>query len=94
MTGTYKLGDLVKAFLKKSGLEEKMEELDLAKDWEAIAGPMIARHTKSLVLKNGTLTISVTSAPLRHTLSFSKAELITRLNEAIGRELIREVVIR
>ena len=91
---THNIGDLVKAFLKQYRLDERIEEVDINDNWEEIAGPVISRHTKSLRLKDGVLTLNLSSAALRHTLSFSKSDFIKKLNESLGKELIQDVILK
>ncbi|MEQ8323219.1 MAG: DUF721 domain-containing protein [Vicingaceae bacterium] len=91
---TSSIGDLIKAFLKANKLEDKMEEVDFRGKWEEIVGPMIAKHTVDIRLNSGKLTLRLNSAPLRHTLSFSKSEFIAKLNAGIGQELIREIELK
>ena len=91
---TQSIGDLIKIFLKKKGLDQKMQEIDLIENWEQVAGPMIANHTKNVAFKDGLLTLSLNSAALRHTLSFSKSDFIEKLNGALGKELIRDIVLK
>ena len=91
---TYTIGDLVKAFLKAHGMDEKMQELDISEKWEEIVGPVIANHTKDIKLKGKVLTLRLNSAALRHTLSFSKTEFIGKLNEALGKEMIDDVILK
>ncbi len=91
---TNSIGDLIKAFLKTRGLDEKMQEVDFAEKWEEIVGPMIANHTESIKLKGQILTLKLNSAALRHTLSYSKTDLILKLNEATGKELVKDVILK
>lgn len=91
---TKSIGDLIDDFLKKRGLEERMEEVDINENWEKLVGPMIAKHTTSLQLKDQVLTLKLNSAALRHTISFSKSDLIEKLNEKLGKESIKEVVLK
>ena len=88
------IGNLIEAFFKKQGLEEKMEEVDINHNWTEIVGPVIAKHTKSIRLKDRKLILYLNSAALRHTLSFSKSELISKLNDSLGKELIDDVVLK
>lgn len=73
------------------GLREKLDVQELADDWNEVAGDMVARHTKDLALSRGRLVITVDSAPLRQELSYLKEDLIARINERLGREVVREV---
>ena len=91
---TSSIGDLIKAFLRANNLEEKMEEVDIRGKWEELAGSIVAKHTVEVRLRKGKLFLKVNSAPLRHTLSFSKTEFIEKLNASIGHELIKELELR
>jgi predicted nucleic acid-binding Zn ribbon protein len=91
---TNNIGDLIKVFLKKRGLNEKMVELDISENWEKLAGKMVAQHTESVKLSNKTLTLRLNSAALRHTLSFSKTEFIQKLNQGLGKEMVTEIVLK
>ena len=91
---TNSIGDLIKAFMKRRGLEEKMEQVNIVKNWESIVGTVISNHTESVKLKDKTLILKLNSAALRHTLSYSKSDLIQKLNEASGKELVNNVILK
>ena len=88
------IGELIKVFLRKSKLKERMEEVDIRNNWEKLAGKLVAQHTVEVRFKNGRLLLKLNSASLRHTLSFSKTEFIKKLNESIGQQIITEIDIR
>jgi len=83
------LGDLVDAF----GMRERMDELDITTAWDHIVGPMVARHTVSVKLREGRLRIKVDSAPLRHELMYMREALREVLNKRAGRPVISEIVL-
>ena len=56
-------------------------------------GPLVVKYTKRLTINKGTLTVSVSSAPLRQELMFNKVKIIEMMNKAFGEELVKEVVI-
>lgn len=91
---TQSIGDVIKKFLRERGLEERIEEVDINERWEEIAGPLIAKHTKSLQIKNKVMTLKVNSAALRHTLSFSRSEFIEKINTAVGKEIVKELILK
>ena len=91
---TNSIGDLINAFMKRRGLDEKMEQVTIIENWEKIAGSIIANHTESVKLKNKILTLKLNSAALRHTLSYTKTDLIKKLNEASGKELVIDVILK
>lgn len=75
------------------GLREKMDELDITTGWDEAVGPMIARHTMTVRLRKGRLSVRVDSAPLRHELSFMREALIEILNKRAGRRVVQEIVL-
>lgn len=75
------------------GLREKMDELDITTGWDEAVGPMIARHTKTVRLRKGRLSVKVDSAPLRHELSFMREALLEILNRRAGRKVVLEIVL-
>ena len=81
--------DMVDAF----GLREKLDEQTISSSWDQVAGAMVARHTKRIRLRNGKVTITVDSAPLRHELGYMKATLTELLNRRVGRQIVTEIVI-
>lgn len=75
------------------GLREKMDELDITTGWDEAVGPMIARHTMTVRLRKGRLSVRVDSAPLRHELTFMREALIEILNKRAGRSVVQEIVL-
>jgi predicted nucleic acid-binding Zn ribbon protein len=87
------LGEVIKEFLKNFGLEEKVTEARIAEAWEKIMGPGIARYTKRISLRNKTLTIQLSSPALRQELSYGKTKIIKMINEAIGKDVVEELIL-
>lgn len=85
---------LIDNLLKAYGMESKMNEVELVNCWEQVMGKMVARHTDEIELRGKVLHVKLNSAALRHTLSFSKEEMVEQLNEAMQRPVIEEVVVR
>jgi predicted nucleic acid-binding Zn ribbon protein len=92
--GEYSLAQALQQFLKKSRLKGDIQSLQIEELWEEMMGKTIARYTDSIQIVNQTLFISTTVAPLRNELVYQKEKIIQRVNEALGDQVIREVVIR
>lgn len=71
-----------------------MQALQITDVWEQIMGSTVARYTDSIQIVNHTLFISTRVAPLRNELVYQKEKIIQRVNEALGEQVISEVVIR
>ncbi|MCB0770436.1 MAG: DUF721 domain-containing protein, partial [Flavobacteriales bacterium] len=72
---------------------EKMDELNITTAWDDVVGSMVARHTVSVRLRRGRLSVRVDSAPLRQELSFMREALKEILNRRAGRNVIEEIIL-
>ena len=88
------IGDALKEFLKKSKLKGGIQALQIEDAWEKIMGKTIAKYTDKLEIINQTLFISSTVAPLKNELLYQKEKIIERVNEELGENVIKEVVIK
>ena len=91
--GTYSLGDALKQFLQKSRLKGSIQALQINDVWEQIMGKTIAKYTEKIQIHGHTLYITTTVAPLKQELLYQKEQIKQRVNEALGENIIREVVI-
>ena len=62
--------------------------------WEQLMGKAIARYTDKIQIVNNTLFITTSVAPLKNELLYQKEKIKERVNEALGENIIREVVIQ
>jgi predicted nucleic acid-binding Zn ribbon protein len=62
--------------------------------WETLMGKTIAKYTEKIQIYGSTLYITTTVAPLKQELLYQKENIVKRVNEALGEEKIREVVIK
>lgn len=59
--------------------------------WQSAVGDLIAQNTRPASFRGSLLTINVSSSAWLHHLTFLKPELITKVNQALGGELIKEL---
>lgn len=88
------IGDALKQFLRKSKLKGNIQALQITDIWEKLMGKTIARYTDKIQIINRTLFITTTVAPLKNELMFQKDKIMQRVNEALGENLINEIIIR
>jgi len=84
----------LRKFLNNSRLKGSIQALQIGDVWEQIMGKTIARYTDSIQIHGHTLYISTSVAPLRQELLYQKDNIIQRVNEALGEQVIKEVVIK
>lgn len=87
------LGDLIKVFYVQHRGPEYLDEVKVINSWPKVVGPFIASHTIDLSVKNGVLFVRVDSDALRSELSYSTSLLMKNLNEMVGREILKEIVL-
>ncbi len=87
-----KLGDALKELMDTYKLNNKMNEVRLYEAWDTVLGKTIANHTVSKQLIDGKLLIRLDSAALRNELAYAKSKLIKSLNDALGTEMVKEIM--
>ena len=88
------LADAMQLFLKKSKLKNGILAVQIEDVWEKMMGKTISKYTDKIQIIKGTLFISTNESTLRNTLMFQKEDIIKRVNETLGEQIIHEVVIR
>lgn len=92
--GQYKLGDAIKVFLQGSRLKGGIQALQIEEVWEQLMGKTIARYTDKITIIDRTLYITTSVAPLKNELVYQREQIRHRVNEALGKNEIKEVVIQ
>jgi hypothetical protein len=92
--GEYSLGDALKYFIDHSRLKGSIQALQIEDVWEQLMGKTIARYTDKISIYGNTLYITTAVAPLKQELLYQKDKILTRVNEALGGNVIKDVVIR
>ncbi|MFV0607280.1 MAG: DUF721 domain-containing protein [Niabella sp.] len=90
----YSLGEALQEFLKKSRLKGDIQALQIDDVWEDIMGKTVARYTDKLQIIGDKLFIATHVAPLKNELIYQKAKIIQRVNDALGSNVIKEIVIK
>jgi len=88
------IGDVLKAFIETNKLQAGMDKIDVQQAWKNLMGNGVNSYTKEVVLKGTTLYVALTSAVLREELSYGKQKIIKMINEELGKEVLKDVVLR
>jgi len=89
-TNSLSLDDALVAFLRESGLEKSVLEVQIEEAWPKVMGDVVTRLTRSVEVKDGMLIVKVNSAALKTQLFENRFELVRKLNEYIGSPVIRD----
>ena len=88
------LKEVIQELLDSYHLREKVNEIKLVQNWEQLFGKTIAKYTQKMFVNKKKLYLTISSAPLRQELMYSRDKMVERINEAIEKDFVREVVIR
>ena len=80
-------------FLEESHLSARFQVADMKAIWDDTMGKSIASRTQSLWFKDGKLVIKLQSGALKHHLLANRGKILVLMNEALKKDLVKEVVI-
>ena len=83
--------DLILRNLRAQGLETPLLQKRLIDSWPEVAGEMVAGYTQNLYIRNQTLYVHLTSPALRADLSMMRGELVKKLNQRVGSQVIADI---
>lgn len=92
--GQYSMSDALKHFMKNPRIKGSMQALQIEEVWENLMGKTIAKYTDKIQIYGTTLYITTTVAPLKQELLYQKEQIVARVNEALGENTVKEVVIK
>ena len=82
--------DALVDFLRESGLEQSVLEMQVEEAWPRVMGDTVTRLTRSVEVKEGMLIVHVNSAALKTQLFENRFELVRKLNEAVGAPAVKD----
>lgn len=88
------LQEVLKEILKKYNLEKRFEQTEIGDVWNNMLGPSVANQTRRVLLKNGVMTVYIDSALVKQEMNMLKTRLIEALNEAMGKPVVKELIIK
>ena len=88
------LSEALSEFIKENKLQKGMDKVDAREAWANLMGNGVNNYTTGVELKNETLFVSLSSSVLREELSLGKTKIIAMINEELGRELVKKIVLR
>ncbi len=85
--------EAIDLLLETYHLKEKFMETSVTAHWEEISGKAIANRTSEVYIKQKKLYLKLTSPMLKHEILLSKNKLISLVNDKIGSEVIKDIVL-
>ena len=84
--------DVLQNFLREEGLETPLNEYRAVKVWPEVAGSAVARLTGDVSFREGTLYVKITRPALRQDLTMGRSQIIQKVNEAVGAQVVQNIV--
>ncbi len=85
------IDNLLREYLRYSGLETPLLQRRLIDAWSVVTGKMVANYTQQKFIHNQTLCVKITNAALRAELSMMRSQLVKRLNQQVGSQVITDI---
>jgi predicted nucleic acid-binding Zn ribbon protein len=85
------LRDVLLRNLREQGLETPLLQKRLVEAWPQVVGPVIARYTLNTYIYNQTLYVRLSNPALRSDLSMMRTELVKKLNNVAGQQIIVDI---
>jgi predicted nucleic acid-binding Zn ribbon protein len=80
--------------LAKLGLGKRLAQWRAVEIWSDVVGEQIARAATADRIDQGKLIVRVNSSVWRNELVFLKADIIKKLNDALGDDIVKDIVFR
>ena len=85
------IGAVLQRVVRQLGIEREMLGWRAAEEWPGIVGLRIARHTRCVGFREGTLRVEAESSAWMHELGYLERDLVQKINRHLGDEFVREV---
>ena len=85
------IGGIVQRVLDELGLTKKFYQARAKVLWDDSVGERISQMTSVLSMRGGTLFVAVKTAPWKQQLTLFKPDLIAKLNENVGRNVVEDI---
>lgn len=89
-----KISDALKEFVETNRLQSGLDKINVADAWVSVMGNGVNSYTSTVKLERNILYVQLSSSVLREELSYGKEKIIVMLNEAMGKDLIKKLVLK
>ncbi len=86
--------DVLKDFVSVNKLDKGLKQVQVVDAWNKLMGPAIEKYTTNVKLNREKLYVELSSSVLREELSYGKQKIVKLMNEELGEEIIKEIVLR
>lgn len=88
------IGAVLQQIIQVNKLQPGMDQIDVKDAWANLMGNGVKTYTRNVILKGTTLYVELASAVLREELSHGKSKIVKMINEELGREVVKDLILR
>ena len=88
------ISEALKDFVSDNKLQKGLDRVNVRDVWNSQMGPAIEKYTTAIKLDRDVLYVQLSSSVLREELSYGKEKIVKMLNEELGKELVKKLVLR
>jgi len=88
------MSEALNNFIQKNKLQHGIDKVNAREAWVNLMGNGVNNYTTAIELRNETLYVSLSSSVLREELSHGKSKILDMLNEELGKNLVKKIVLR
>ena len=88
------MSDALQEFIKENKLQKGINKVNAREAWIKLMGHGVNNYTTAVELRNETLFVSLSSSVLREELGLGRSKIIGMINEELGSELVKKLVLR
>lgn len=88
------IGEIIRQYLRLTQLEQHAMEGRIAEVWQEALGERVTRETERIHLYEGALTVILRSPSLKYDIMMQRTAIRRALNEKLGSDIIKDVIVR
>ena len=87
------MSEALNEFIEVNKLQKGIDKVDVKDAWRKLMGTGVWNYTTQVELRHNVLYIGLTSAVLRAELSYGKTKIIKMINEELGKEIVKKLIL-
>lgn len=87
------LSEILKDFKDENKLNDGLDKVNIRDAWSSLMGSGVSNYTEAVEFKRDTLYVRLSSSVLREELSYGKEKIIKMINEELGKDLVKKLVL-
>ncbi|MBL7836448.1 MAG: DUF721 domain-containing protein [Bacteroidetes bacterium] len=91
---SFTIEEALQMLVSDKRISKGLHESVIKQEWSNIMGTVIAKHTTGMYLKGSELHLYFNSSIIKNEFLYNKEKAISIINEALGQNVVSDIVIR